>query len=103
MTQLARFNSKLVRLKAGTAARFFARLCLFQFQTGAIKRVNGAGQATISFVNFNSKLVRLKAAPHQTPSYKPVNRFNSKLVRLKAWVSVASPATCAVSIPNWCD
>ena len=64
----------------------------FQFQIGAIKSYSYAD--AIFEASFNSKLVRLKVAQ---PPMRPALRegFNSKLVRLKAVLH----AECHVSSP----
>ena len=97
------FNSKLVRLKGWDIRFASACQCLFQFQTGAIKRLSlqarlssetefqfqtgaiksASGYGTSPLIRcFNSKLVRLKG---HRPLHRRAHssRFNSKLVRLK--------------------
>ena len=53
----------------------------FQFQTGAIKRIETQTDAALA-ARFNSKLVRLKVLL-LPPCVLAILRFNSKLVRLK--------------------
>ena len=72
------FNSKVVRLKAGSMACGMRLAAWFQFQSGAVK----------------SRLEREIREAHGS--------FNSKVVRLKEEMSSASVGCKPVSIPKWC-
>ena len=76
------FNSKLVRLKGTLSDVYIPNLKKFQFQTGAIKSLDGGGDTGCKNHCFNSKLVRLKVFMSSWVDGIR-KRFNSKLVRLK--------------------
>ena len=100
--KIARFNSKLVRLKVLGALSL--RACaLFQFQTGAIKSDAPLPASNPRKASFNSKLVRLKAGRGVALDVHSNTGFNSKLVRLKAGNAKLGNVGFRVSIPNWCD
>ena len=118
------FNPKLVRLEGYKLDVFFLK-CLFQSQTGSIRRIliplpripllicfnpklvrleeHLMLLCCIQFASFNPKLVRLEG-------YTPLLHcrihcsFNPKLVRLEVAVRQQNPfAISEVSIPNWFD
>ncbi len=74
----------------------------FQFQSGAIERIQAQLQLLSSSQGFNSNLVRLKARSLWL-CQAPKLRFNSNLVRLKAELMHKSQNQILVSIPIWCD
>ena len=51
----------MVRLKGGYVSTSTAPVSNFQFQSGAVKRINQLGTLIIKYI-FNSKVVRLKDA-----------------------------------------
>ena len=57
------FNSKVVRLKELARVVSGAAAPLFQFQSGAVKRIKRVLKAA-AFSGFNSKVVRLKVSAH---------------------------------------
>ncbi len=75
------FNSSLVRLKDLSGANLAGLDMSFQFQSGAIKRLNDALDLHREHRGFNSSLVRLKG--------------------FKTW-DLNAPGN-GVSIPVWCD
>ncbi len=80
------FNSKMVRLKVDGSLPDIDTDFAFQFQNGAIKRLNRLRWKE-NIPSFNSKMVRLK-------ENMPINingilmSFNSKMVRLKGNVFI---------------
>ena len=78
----------MVRLKAGAAQGTLSGNVTFQFQNGAIKRLQDLDEHHPK-KSFNSKMVRLKVFNHLTLLLRS-NAFNSKMVRLKEMLRVYS-------------
>ena len=81
-----RFNSKLVRLKGESGARDEVSVFVFQFQTGAIKRLATSAVTIRNWPGFQFQTGAIKRHTYKVKRRRYHRCFNSKLVRLKALV-----------------